>query len=105
MAYHRTTDTTHMLFSVGQGEEHEIKIQVKYAYTPGSPSMWVKSVGTFDPPDPAELEIEELGIWDDKTQTFEPMPRTLFNILYDDDELKNMLEERAVDELNRGPDD
>ena len=95
-------DKATIIFRMESGEDHEVGVQIEYNYHPGHGAAYNKSFGSWDPPDNSEIEltkVEFAGLGGGE------IPDWMFNKLYADDELKCWLEERAVDELNKGAED
>lgn len=105
MTAHKFTDRLTLTFSLGGGEDHEVGVDVKYNFTPGSPEHFDKSLGAWLPADPAEVEVMSLHINQPGLYHHQSISPFMWERLYDDSELLSALESRALDELNRGPDD
>lgn len=41
-------------------------VTIDFRFTPGCPAKWCKSIGTWDPPEPPEYEIENIWLQHDE---------------------------------------
>lgn len=85
------------------GEDQEYPARFHLNYTAGRPEYYDKSVGTWLPPDPPEIEVQSAQVnIEDK---WLDLPQWFVNGVQDEQETLYHFDEFIADEINRGPED
>ncbi len=81
------------------GIDADVEFRARYSYTPGRPATWCRAIGTWDPPDPPDLDILTVevgspGHWYKLTDPLEVQDWSDWLI----EEMAEELAEHAIDE-------